>query len=238
MSEFTRLYDESLVFRGQGFEALRFPISSPIQVRGFDDKGQPITYMSGSDYVVKDGRIARTADSRIPDFGTFTYTKTTGDNFEFNGDPRNPPKTVPYQVFVTYNADAFTTTIKPKGELARSGNVTCLGDSISSGSDTASSFYRTGEPESFCQLLDEYFPNMQISNRAVPGSQIRSVWLDYDEYVKPSDDILLIAFGMNDHSNGPDYLQRFEDRIEEVSLRAIKEGKQVVLIGFPQRNKL
>ncbi|NTZ42349.1 SGNH/GDSL hydrolase family protein [Altererythrobacter sp. SALINAS58] len=95
-----------------------------------------------------------------------------------------------------------------------------------------------GEPDSFCQLLDKYFPKLNVSNRAVPGSQIRSVWLDYDDYIKPSDDILIIAFGINDHSNGAEYLQRFEDRLEEVSLKAIQEGKQVVLVGFPQRNKL
>lgn len=238
VAKYTRLNEEAVVFRNTELAALRYPISNVARVLGYDAKGDEVVYQAGVDYRVENGTIARTVTSRIPDFGNYLYVKTTGDNYTYINDPRNPPKTVPYQVFVTYDANAFVTTIKPTGTVKKAGQLNCVGDSITSGADTPYAFYGHGPRGNFCQLLARYFPALTITNHAVPGSDVRSVWLDYDHYISPSDDIVLIAFGMNDHLFGPSYVKNFGARLSEVTKKALDSGKSVILIGFPQRNML
>ena len=214
-----------------------------VSVRSTYLPGQPdtVVYEADRDYVVDyaAGTVARTADSRIPDFSTnMLYGKKEFNHSDYPGFGNRA-----FFVYVDYEAiDAVPfcesrdqSALLPKTvERLRKGGpfkIVAFGDSITVGIDSSS-------PEvvfhaQWARYLSERFPQAQITveNGATNGGSTGSEMPRIKEKVLDrAPDLVIIGFGMNDHNvNGPSP-EQFADNLKSM-ITQIRDttGAEVVL---------
>jgi lysophospholipase L1-like esterase len=208
---------ESVVLFGEEPAQLAFPPvrPQPIQVRSTyrDHLPQTIRYDEGGDFVVDfaNGKIRRTAQSRIPDFRTnMLFGVEDFDHSKFPGFGNGK-----FFVFVDYTSkkkidwpkqsSQVQFLSKTREKLKRGDNVkiVAFGDSITAGGDAT-------EPklifwQRYADALQQKYPRAKIEaiNGATGGDRTAEGLVRLQEKVlsqKP--DLVLIGFGMNDHNIG------------------------------------
>jgi lysophospholipase L1-like esterase len=230
---------EARVLRATESVLLLHPVQRVLAVYSYDQTGRRIDYQEKLDWQAEGTRLMRTAASRIPDFDTYTYTASNDARFEFSAEPRNPGLTINYVVYFDYASNQQDVVVRSKSPQKEHRKTVCLGDSIAAGAHTISSYYRNEDSDSWCGLLRTHVgKGAVVINRSVPGGVLRSVWADPSPYVADQPDLVILAFGMNDHVAGVSALPEFSRMLDEVVASLLSRNMDVILVGFFQQNPL
>lgn len=243
---------DSLVLAGTEPGRLCFGglVRGTVRVRNVYDatRTDAVLYEEGRDYVVDyaAGTIARTADSRIPDFRrNVLYGKKEFDHTQFPGYGNHT-----YFVWVDYETregrplaveSRQGTLLRRTRERLTAGGpfrILVFGDSIACGGEASTEALQF--PNRYAAWLRERFPKAEITveNGATGGDTTVQGLARLEEKVltrKP--DLVLVGFGMNDH-NIPGFgvpLPQFEENLVTM-VHAIRErtGAEVILFStFP-----
>lgn len=229
---------EARMLSGAAPATLLNPVHAVTAVYSYGAQGQRIDYQQGVDWTPSGNGIVRTAGSKIPDFGGYTYTRTNGEKFDFASEPRNPPLTINYNVYVDYTSTAADKIVRATPLAKRNGTVLCAGDSIAHGAHTVASYYQNSDWQSWCGLLRKNLAGQaSVVNASVPGAVLKSFADNIDSWLASDPDTVILAFGMNDHVNGAVYLPAFTQQLDSVLDRLSAENVQVILVGFFQQNE-
>jgi len=204
-------------------------------------QAETVVYEADKDYMVDHaaGTIARTADSRIPDFSTnMLYGKKEFNHSDYPGFGNRA-----FFVYVDYKAQDATPLCVPKDQSAllpktveklRKGGpfkIVAFGDSITVGIDASSPdvvFHAQ-----WARYLSERFPQAQIAveNGATNGGSTGSEMPRIAEKVLDrGPDLVIIGFGMNDHNiSGPSPEQFAENLKMMIAQIREKTGAEVIL---------
>jgi acyl-CoA thioesterase I len=210
--------------------------------------GKPgsIVYAEEADFVVNysKGAIARTANSRIPDYSLNPLYAVVDFRHENYTNASNHP----YFVWVDYqttNGKPFAGTndqtkylaiIRKKLEAGFICKVVSYGDSIAAGGEASEADLRF--QARFGKYLQGKFPksNVQIVDASIPGytSQQGVDW--FDKYLGPVEkpDLVLLGFGMNDHNItgfGVDVEQFKQNFITTVKMIRERKGAEVIIFS-------
>jgi acyl-CoA thioesterase I len=248
---------ESVVLVGEMPANLAFvpALSQPVVVRSTYRQGLPqtVVYEPGRDYVLEaPGQIRRTAQSRIPDFGTnILYGKEDFRHDQFPGFGNGP-----FFVYVDYSHSKRWERPSPKPEFG----ATCLagtrrkllagdkvrivafGDSITEGGDAS-------EPglifwQRWAETLRHKYPRATIEamNGATGGdTTVQGLQRLQEKVLQQRPDLVLMGFGMNDH-NRPGFgvpLEAFAGNLRQMIDRIRTDtGAEVMLFSaFPPNPK-
>ena len=260
-----RISGEARLLRGEEPARLYWQPERIEGVYSYGPDGEIISYAEGADWKAVEGGIVRTAGSRIPDFAEYHYFYVPSgqsfrqrlvrfakgvlgqgssagergkESFEFSSEPRNPPLTLNHVVYIDYHAKAPDEPIVPKPLSKPASRIFCMGDSITEGAHTIASFYRREDADSWCGLLRKNFGDgREFINFSKGGSTVSSAVERYDTAsAEAPPDLLILAFGMNDHVAGPDGLDAFRKGLVTMIKRAQGDGAEIILVGFFQQN--
>lgn len=235
----TLITGESRMFQGTEFVTMLNPLTVVRHVYSYGSNGQRVDYAEGVDWVLQNGQLARTAASRMPDFNDYRYVAGTDGRFDFAVNPRNPPRTINYNVYIDYEstiADKLVVATPIRNSVT---TIACLGDSIAAGADTIAFFYGGNDSQSFCGLLRTRLAGeATVVNESVPGAVVDGVWSNLDSFVAKRPNVAIIEFGTNDHLAGAAGLATFAQHLDDVVARYRAVGTSVILLGFFQQNKL
>ncbi len=224
---------ESRMLSGTQAVQLWRPVTAIRAVYSFDNTGNRVDYAAGTDWLADGNTIRRTAGSRIPDFGSYRYVSNPDGTFSFNSEPRNPPLTINYNVYVDYQSSLSDKMVAATPVRSSIRSIKCIGDSITAGAHTVQNFYFTNDSQSWCALLRN---QLKISgeNQGVPGTGIGA---DIDSLTADHPDVVLIAFGMNDHTAGDAFLPSFKTQLDTAVKTVKSKNLSPILVGFFQQNK-
>lgn len=228
----------------------RYPVS--VRSTYLDNLTNTIHYIAGRDYVFdyKTGEIRRTANSRIPDFATnILFGKEDFDHSKFPGYGNGP-----FLVFIDYVAKQkprWPVQASQAGSLPRtqaklkSGQkvtMVAFGDSITAGGEAT-------RPEliywqRWADALKQKYPRAEIQaiNGATGGDTTANGMARLEEKViKRQPDLVLIAFGMNDH-NIPGFgvpLETFRQNLRAMidRVREHTPAEIILVSAFPPNPK-
>lgn len=222
------VYNETLMFVGENEAPLLYEPEKVISVRSFDLATE---YREGEDYVVRDGRIVRTENSRIPSFSEEEYypaEAVPGKCFSslVEGHPyiffSEGSVIFQRQIHVTYTHrgewKGFLPTKTKKldrflEKAARGEEVTVLfyGDSITTGANSSGRVgcgpFADTWMEMIVKSMRERLHNEKINyvNTAVGGKA--TPWAIEELQSRAIDvdpDLIFIGFGMNDGGRVPE----------------------------------
>jgi lysophospholipase L1-like esterase len=204
-----------------------------------------VVYEAGRDYVVDyaAGTIARTADSRIPDFSAnMLYGKKEFNHSDYPGFGNRA-----FFVYVDYGAvdavplcesrDQSALLPKTVEKLRRGGpfKIIAFGDSITVGIDA--------DPQAvfhaqWARYLSERFPQAQITveNGATNGgSTVSEMPRLREKVLDRAPDLVLIGFGMNDHNTGGPTPEQFTDNLKSMvaQIRGNTGAECILYSAFP-----
>ncbi|HEX8524792.1 MAG TPA: SGNH/GDSL hydrolase family protein [Tepidisphaeraceae bacterium] len=206
-------------------------------------------FTEGVDYTVDyaRGTVARTPESRIPDFSKNVLYGQKNFNqsvFPGYGNAR-------FTVYVDYRTTAFTPLATPtevahllRGTAEKLRNhqplkLVAFGDSIAAGGEASTEFLRF--TNKYADYLQKRFPQSQITleNTATGGdTTVQGLQRLGEKVLSRKPDLVLLAFGMNDHnvpSVGGTPLPQFEANLREM-IRQIRDKTraEIILISpFP-----
>ncbi|MBO4548586.1 MAG: SGNH/GDSL hydrolase family protein, partial [Abditibacteriota bacterium] len=251
------IYHETVMFvEGDRRASLALPAAEIYEVRSSDLQ---TVFVPGRDYTLADGDLILTDRSAIPvmplgDFYPDPASAAPGTYFEstVEGHPllgfSETPKFIEKQISVTYRPGA-----KWQGPVPRcqpkfdrfltklfSGEpvtVVYYGDSISTGANSSSIYGRSPNAENWCRMscsvMEDLSGNKNVKyvNTAVGGME--SLWAvdNIEERViayKP--DLLIYAFGMNDHTKPAEEFIRLTD-LSVQKVQAACPGCDILLVS-------
>lgn len=202
-----------------------------------------ITYEEGKDYLVDwdQGTIARTADSRIPDFSAnMLYGQKEFDHNKFPGFGNGA-----FFVFADYqtrnafplaeNTNQADRLAKTLAKLESGGpfKIIVFGDSISAGGDATELPLRFDQR--YAEYLKKQFPKAEITveNGATGGDSTVSGLQRLEEKVlSRTPDLVLLGFGMNDHNIGGVPPEQFEENLVNIITQIHdRTGAEVILFS-------
>ena len=245
----TAIAGESLVFVGEEPSPLAFPPSAgaPLRLRSTYLPGAAtITYEEGRDYRVDyvRGTVTRLPGSRLPDFRTnvlfgqedFDHTKCPGyGNLPFfayaDYAPARPADwpVQPSQIHLLPATRARLAAGKPL-------TIVAFGDSITNGGEASAPgliYWRRWADD-----LQARHPGSRISaiNAATGGDNTtRGLERLQEKVISQRPDLVLLAFGMNDHNRRgvpvPDYERQLRELIRRI--RTGTSAEIIVLSTFP-----
>ena len=222
------VYNETVMFVDENEAPLLYIPDKVISVRSYDLK---LEYVEGEDYVVRDGKIALTENTRIPSFEAeeyYPYEGVPGKSFGCNveGHPyiffSEGATIFKRQIHVTYtHSDVWSGFVPQKQnkftrffEKASRGEevaVLFFGDSISCGANSSKMVgcepYADTWYDMIVESMRKYFNNDKIKcvNTAVGGKN--TVWAGevlQERAIDISPDLMFLAFGMNDVFRAPE----------------------------------
>lgn len=194
-------------------------------------------YQAGTDWEATATGIARTTGSRIPDFARHMPVLASDGRFDFSASPRNPPLTLPYQVYVDYQTRRTDPLVQPAAGARRDLRVLCLGDSIAAGAHTIASYFHDSDADSYCGLLRSHLgAGADVQNPSVPGGTLAAAMPSWPALLAARPQTVVLAFGMNDHIDGAAAMPAFEANLLDVVTQAQGVGARVILMGFMQQN--
>jgi lysophospholipase L1-like esterase len=207
------------------------------------------TYEEGKDYVInaRAGTIARTTDSRIPDFAkNVLYGKENFDHSKFPGYGNLPftvyadyaSKEIP-QLVTTTDQSARLKNTRAKLEAGGPFKLIAYGDSISAGGEASTEALRF--QNRYAEHLTACFPKAQITvdTTATGGdATVQGLARLEEKVLTRNPDLVLIGFGMNDHNipgGGGVEPAQFRANLETM-IQRIRErtGAEIILLStFP-----
>ena len=205
-----------------------------------------VVYEAGRDYVLDAdaGAIARTAESRIPDYSTnILYGQHDFNHSQFPGFGNTP-----FFVFVDYvtrdgeplcattDQPALLANTRKKLEAGGPFKLIAYGDSITAGGDATSVDLRF--PNRYAEYLQSQFPKAQIDmeNGATGGDTTRNGLQRLEEKVLTREpDLVILGFGMNDHNVNSVPVEEFKKNLLTlVNTIREKTGAELILFStFP-----
>ncbi|MDD5678370.1 MAG: SGNH/GDSL hydrolase family protein [Kiritimatiellae bacterium] len=209
------------------------------------EKPGGIVYREGSDYIVDyaKGTIARTSNSRIPDYST----NCLYGQKDFNHT--NFPSCSNHEWFVW--ADYQTTNgkiwakpndqrkyladVRKKLEAGGPFRIVSYGDSITAGREASEPDLRF--QARFGRYLQALFPKSRIEviDVSIPGYASRQglSWFDDKRYMGQIDraDLVIVGWGMNDHNRGSSEPEQYKQNLV-AQVRMIRERKSAEVILF------
>lgn len=223
-----------------------------LTLRSVYSSGAPgeIVYVEGRDYRVDyaHGTIARTPDSRIPDYSTHAlYGLIDFDHNKFPNLATNHAwfvwanyRTTNGQPWAAPN-DQSRHLVTTRQKLVAGGAflLATYGDSITAGGEASEEKFRF--THRFADHLKVKFPKARIAlqDASIPGytSQQGVEWFDQKIGTAERPNLVLVGFGMNDH-NIPGYgtdLATFQaNLVKIVTLIRERHGAEVILFSaFP-----
>ncbi len=223
-------------------------VEGGVVVRSTYEPGQAdtVVYEPGRDYEVDyaAGTVARTADSRIPDFSTnMLYGKKDFNHSDYPGFGNRA-----FFVYVDYEArdaapfcesrDQSALLPKTVEKLRKGGpfKIVAFGDSITVGIDSSGPgvvFHAQ-----WARYLSERFPQAQITveNGATNGGSTGSEMPHLKEKVLDhAPDLVLIGFGMNDHNIGGPEPEQFTENLKLIvaQIRESTGAECILYSAFP-----
>jgi acyl-CoA thioesterase-1 len=244
---------ESVVLSGEAPAALaHVPVKNrPFVVRNrYLPKSDAIQYEQGRDFVVDydKGLLRRTAQSRIPDFGTnVLFGKEDFNHGQFPGYGNGGFFVFADYSFVVTNRwpvqarqDQFMTRTQAKLRAGEAVKIVAFGDSITAGGEATQPsliFWQRWADD-----LPRKYPQARITavNGATGGdSTVQGLERLEVKVLKERPDLVLIAFGMNDHNIGGVPIALFEANLKEMMRRIRASGStEIVLLScFPPNPK-
>ena len=216
--------------------------------------GKPgsIVYTEGADFVVDypKGAIARTANSRIPNYSENPLYRVV----DFSHGNYTNYSNHPYFVWVDYQTthgerlartndqSKYLTGMRKKLEAGLPYKVVSYGDSIAAGGEASEPELRF--PARFGKYLQEQFPKakVEVVDASIPGytSQQGLEW--FEKYLGPVEkpDLVLLGFGMNDH-NIPGFgveVEKFKQNfIALVKMIRERKGAEVIIFSTMPPNE-
>jgi len=172
-----------------------------------------IIYQEGTDYTInyKNGTIARTVNSRIPNYAKYTlFGKTDFDQNNFSNYSNNP-----YFIWVDYTTkqndllvettDQSNYLAEFKNKLLRGSpvNIVSYGNSISAGGEASAQQYRF--QNRWIDYLKQTYKATNISweDASLPGYTTTEAILKWDATVgQKNPDLILLGWGMNEANVG------------------------------------
>ena len=205
-----------------------------------------VLYTEGIDYTVnyENGAIARTAQSRIPDYTTYPlYGLKDFDHSKFK-DFSNQ-KWFVWADYQTAHGEPWAQPNHQRAQLAASRRkleaggafkIVSYGDSITAGGDASAPDLQF--PRLFAAHLQQKFPRAQIEIQdvSIPGytSQQGLEWFDQKVAPIAKADLVLVGFGMNDHNKiavGGNEPAKFQTNLVAI-VRRIQQTKGADVILF------
>lgn len=223
-------------------------VPESVRVRSLYDAGADavVTYEEGRDYVIDcaAGTLSRVDGSRIPDYTT--HPAYGLEKFNHTDFPKFD--NLGFFVFVDYTArgkhslveldDQTALLPKTRAKLTAGEplHVIVYGDSITFGCDIADPQFTY--PHRFVAALQKRYPDARITleNGATDGDSTRGGIAKLEERVlSKSPDLVLIAFGMNDHNIGSTPLDEFRQNLKSMidSIRERAGAETILLSAFP-----
>ena len=235
----TAISGESRMLSGTQGQPLMHPVSAVQSVYSYGSDGTRVEYSEGVDFVVEGDTIRRTANSSMPDYASYSFTRNPDGLFSFTSDPRNPPRTIQLATYIDYRAAIAPPVVAAK-ELPRTPtNVVCLGDSITHAADTVAFFFRDSADDGWCAHLSQFMAERgTVTLPAEKFGFLRDVAPTVIDSLSPDIDTVILAFGMNDQLAGEDGQPAFRDLLRTTVRDLRKSGRNVILVGFFQQNKL
>jgi lysophospholipase L1-like esterase len=241
---------ESVIFVGEQPAALAHipKWHEPVRVRSTYLPGQTntIEYVADRDFVFdhSTGALKRTADSRLPDFRTnVLYGQENFDHSKFPGYGNNRffayvdysfKPTAPWPIQAPQSQFLKATLMKLKAGQAL--KIVAFGDSITAGGEAS-------RPElifwqRWADDLQQKYPIARVSavNGATGGdTTVQGLQRLEAKVLKEKPDLVLIAFGMNDHNVGSVPIAQFENNLKEMiaRIRAATGAEVILLSTFP-----
>ncbi len=213
------------------------PVRQIKAVYSFDRNGVRTDYVEGVDWVRSGIGIARTSGSPIYDFDNYsvimnppTYTK-----FTWVGEPRNPPLVLYRQTYADYVADKGPVTIPALASAPITGKILAAGDSITSAAHTIAREMRSTDEDNYVGLLrDQFNRDFAVRNFSLSGSSIPLLINELPTILQDPPSVIIIAFGMNDHSGGdlPGFKANLTSAVQDIHAA----GSQAILVGFFRKN--
>lgn len=215
-SKAVKMYGDSLVLAKSvpGYLCFDKIVKGSVTVRSNfrADKEGTVVYTEGKDYVVdyNKGTIARTADSRIPDYSNnSTYGVAHWDHGKYTNFSNHA-----YFVWVDYTTTNPKTIAKPNDQSRYTANirrkleaggpfkVVSYGDSIAAGGEASEPDLRF--QARFGKYLQKKYPraNIEVVDASISGYTSNEGIAWFDKYIEPVEkpDLVLLGFGMNDHN--------------------------------------
>jgi lysophospholipase L1-like esterase len=211
------------------------------------EKENGIVYIEGRDYVVdyEKGTIARTADSRIPDYATHClYGKKDFDHNKFP-DFSNQKwfvwadyRTAGGKPWAEENDQAkYLAKVRKKLDAGGPFAIVSYGDSITAGGEASTAERRFANR--FAAYLQAKYSKskIELQDVSIPGysSQEGIDWFDKKFEKIEKADLALIGFGMNDHNKGGPEPEKFKDNLKTLvkMVRERKGAEPILFSAFP-----
>ena len=208
-------------------------------------------YEEGRDYLVDydKGTIARTTDSRIPDYSkNCLYGQDKFDHTKFKNYGNHK-----WFVWIDYQTSSgspwaelndqgqYLKDVRRKLEAGGPFKMVSYGDSITAGGEASKAELRF--TNRFASYLQGKFPKskIELQDVSIPGycSQQGIDWFDKKLGKVEKPDLVLLGFGMNDHNKSGVAPEKFKNNLVTL-VKMIKErtGANVILFSaFPPNDK-
>ena len=183
----------------------------------YDDTGNKIFFFDDDyDVDLNISIIARTSISCIPDFENYMVNFNNNGTFTFNSEPRNPPLSRQFQIYVDYIANDNDKTINPahNGFLENKPNsfpkIATFGDSIANAAQTTAQYFQGTDADGFVGLLRTFLQseygteNVVVDNFSKTDMSIDLLVAGKDKVINGGYNTVIIEYGMNDHLTGVD----------------------------------
>ena len=240
-----KIEGESFVLAGTQTSKFWFDKIVPGTVQASSDytNGLGTTYVEGDDYIIdyEQGTVARTATSAIPDYSTHPEYGVS----EFFNITSNHP----YFVWFDYATKSTDTAIQKtssqheylqnsRNTISHGGSLKmiCYGDSISWGGEVSLTQWLYSER--FHRYLKDIYPSANITN----VNKAQGGWTTVDglanlneRILTQNPDLVLLAFGMNDHSGIP--VATYKANLKSICQQINAIGAEVIVLSSCPPNK-
>mgnify|MGYP004639557559 CR=1 FL=1 len=214
-TENATILGETFGLKGTEPKKILYDVKEITAMYAYDDAGNKITFSSDDYYVdLKKKIIARTINSAMPDFAAYSVNFNENGTFTFNSEPRNPPLSRQFQIYVDYIANENVKTISPAYnsffENKPNGfpKIAVFGDSIANAAQTTAQYFQDTDADGFAGLLRTFLQteysteDVVVDNFSKTDMSIDLLVKDKEKVINGGYNVVIIEYGMNDHLSG------------------------------------